>query len=148
MASLEEIRAVRLNKLALLAKAGMDAYPAKVPHDFYLAGIRANFADYDTGTAEKPGTGAHAGQAVSLTGRVMIVRGQGAILFAVLDDGTGTFQAVIKKDVLSPELFDLFTAAVDMGDVNNAWESFTTQLQQFDAHLDEQKSQVRGRTGG
>ena len=26
--------------------------------------------------------------------------------------------------------------------VNNQWESFTTQLQQFDAHLDEQKQQL------
>lgn len=33
-------------------------------------------------------------------------------------------------------------AVVDMSDVNNAWESFTTQLQQFDAHLDEQKAQL------
>ena len=29
-----------------------------------------------------------------------------------------------------------------MSEVNNAWESFTTQLQQFDAHLDEQKAQL------
>lgn len=35
-------------------------------------------------------------------------------------------------------------AVVDMSDVNNAWESFTTQLQQFDAHLEEQKQQLAG----
>jgi dynein heavy chain 2 len=29
-----------------------------------------------------------------------------------------------------------------LADVNNAWESFTTQLQQFDANLEEQKSQL------
>ena len=28
--------------------------------------------------------------------------------------------------------------------MNNAWESFTTQLQQFDAHLEEQKTQLGG----
>ena len=28
--------------------------------------------------------------------------------------------------------------------VNRAWESFTTQLQQFDAHLEEQKTQLGG----
>ncbi len=33
-------------------------------------------------------------------------------------------------------------ASVDMTEVNTAWESFTTQLQQFDAHLEEQKAQL------
>jgi len=47
----------------------------------------------------------------------MAIRGQGAILFLVLDDGKSTFQAVIKKDTLSSELFDLFTEAVDIGDI-------------------------------
>lgn len=31
-------------------------------------------------------------------------------------------------------------AVVELGDVNNQWEAFTTQLQQFDAHLEEQKT--------
>ncbi|MEW5298927.1 MAG: hypothetical protein WDW36_001997 [Sanguina aurantia] len=31
-------------------------------------------------------------------------------------------------------------AVVELGDVNNRWEAFTTQLQQFDAHLEEQKA--------
>eukprot|EP00955_Chlamydomonas_euryale_P024623 259694-Chlamydomonas_euryale.AAC.4 len=35
-------------------------------------------------------------------------------------------------------------AVVDMGEVNNQWEAFTTQLQQFDAHLEEQKVQLAG----
>jgi lysyl-tRNA synthetase class II len=47
----------------------------------------------------------------------MAVRGQGAILFVVLDDGKGTFQAVVKKDVLNPALFELFNSAVDIGDI-------------------------------
>ena len=33
---------------------------------------------------------------------------------------------------------------VDMTDVDNAWESFTAQLQQHDARLDEQKGQLQG----
>jgi dynein heavy chain 2 len=33
-------------------------------------------------------------------------------------------------------------AVVDLSEVNNQWEAFTTQLQQFDAHLDEQKQQL------
>lgn len=33
---------------------------------------------------------------------------------------------------------------VDMTEVDNAWDSFTTQLQQHDSHLDEQKNQLQG----
>ena len=111
MASLDEIRAARLHKLELLKKAGVDAYPAKVPRTFCLADAKASFADYD-----KDGKGKHAGKEISLAGRVMAIRGQGAILFVVLDDGKGRFQAVFKKDEIDPAVFALFTDAVDIGD--------------------------------
>ncbi|KAG1663699.1 hypothetical protein FOA52_013267 [Chlamydomonas sp. UWO 241] len=38
-------------------------------------------------------------------------------------------------------------AVVDMGEVNNQWDTFTTQLQQFDCHLEEQKVQLAGQIG-
>ena len=88
MASLDEIRAGRLHKLALLKEAGMDAYPAKVPRDMSLGQAKATFKDHEA-----------SGKAVSLSGRVMAVRGQGAIFFVVLDDGTARFQAVFKNQV-------------------------------------------------
>ncbi|MEN9524603.1 MAG: lysyl-tRNA synthetase, partial [Candidatus Parcubacteria bacterium] len=96
----------RLAKLELLKKAGMEAYPAIVPRDHCLKDARANFPEYEKSQ-----------KVVNLAGRIMAIRGQGAILFAVLDDGKATLQAVIKKDVLSTELFDLFTNAVDIGDI-------------------------------
>nr|ADI46936.1 DHC1bm [Volvox carteri f. nagariensis] len=37
---------------------------------------------------------------------------------------------------------DAAFAVVDLTDVNNSWDAFTTQLQQFDAHLEEQKNQL------
>ena len=113
MASLEELRSARLQKLELLKKAGMEAYPAKVPRDFCLADAKANFASYEADKKE-----------VSLCGRVMAIRGQGAILFVVLDDGKGTFQAVVKKDVLNAELFELFNGAVDIGDIMSVTGTF------------------------
>ncbi len=117
MASIDELRTTRLQKLELLKKAGMEAYPAKVPRDFCLEDARANFGEYEK--SQKP---------VSVAGRIMAIRGQGAILFAVLDDGKATFQAVIKKDVLDVRLLDLFTAAVDIGDIISVTGTcFTTQ---------------------
>src|SRR5574343_211345 len=106
MASIDELRTIRLAKLELLKKAGMEAYPAKVPRDHCLRDAKANFAEYEKSQ-----------KVINLAGRIMAIRGQGAILFAVLDDGRATFQAVIKKDVLKPELFELFVNAVDIGDI-------------------------------
>lgn len=117
MASIDELRTIRLAKLELLKKAGMEAYPAKVPRDHCLRDAKANFAEYEKSQ-----------KVINLAGRIMAIRGQGAILFAVLDDGRATFQAVIKKDVLKPELFELFTSAVDIGDiVSVSGTCFTTQ---------------------
>lgn len=106
MASLEELKATRLAKLELLKEAGMEAFPISVPRDHCLEDARKSFAEYEK-----------SGKVVHLAGRIMAIRGQGAILFVVLDDGKATFQAVIKKDVLDPKLFELFGSAVDIGDI-------------------------------
>jgi lysyl-tRNA synthetase class 2 len=133
--SLDELRAIRLAKLELLKKAGIEPYPASVPRDFCLADARASFAEYAEVVAGSP-AGKKAGTPVSLAGRVMALRGQGAILFAVLDDGKATFQAVIKKDVLNSldtsttenasKNFDFFTSVVDIGDIISVTGTFFT----------------------
>lgn len=124
MASLEELRATRLHKLDLLKKAGMEAYPAKVPRDFSLGEAKAKFSDLEKESEQ----GQDGKKKFSLSGRVMAIRGQGAILFYVLDDGTATFQMVVKKDVLKPEIFQLLIDTVDIGDiVSFTGTFFTTQ---------------------
>ncbi len=105
MASIDEIKQARLQKLELLKEAGIDPYPAKVPRDFPIEFLKTNFeAQTKTGVP------------ISVAGRVMALRGQGAILFAVLFDGTERIQAIIKKDVLKDENFSLFFNTVDVGD--------------------------------
>ncbi len=117
MASLEELRATRLQKLELLKNAGMNPYPSKVPRSFCLADAKANFTEYEK-----------SGKEVSLAGRIMAIRGQGAILFVVLYDGKGKFQAVLKKDEIDEKLFKLFGDAVDIGDfISVTGTFFTTQ---------------------
>jgi lysyl-tRNA synthetase class 2 len=105
MTSIDEIRQVRLQKLEILKKAGINPYPSKVPRDFPISFLKKNF-DAQVKT-EVP---------ISVAGRVMAIRGQGAIMFAVLFDGTDRIQALIKKDALSSDQFSLFTDAVDVGD--------------------------------
>lgn len=117
MASLDEIRQARLAKLELLKKAGVNPYPSKVPRDMCLRDARANFADF-----------VKENKVLSLVGRIMAIRGQGAILFVVLDDGKGKLQSVFKKDTLSPEAFKLFTDTADIGDfISVTGTFFTTQ---------------------
>ena len=101
---MEEIYAAKLKKLNALKEAGVDPYPAKVPRDFDIAELKNNFKKYENK------------KAVSVAGRIMAIRGQGAILFVVLFDGTGSIQAIIKKDEMSDADFSLFTETTDIGD--------------------------------
>ncbi len=121
MASLEEIRATRLEKLAKLTQAGMEPYPAHVERDYTLADVREKFASLS-----------ETGQTITIAGRVMVIRGQGAILFAVIFDGTDKLQAVFKKDDMEAAQFDLFTECADMGDfIQITGTLFTTQRGEF-----------------
>jgi lysyl-tRNA synthetase class 2 len=117
MASLEELRASRVEKLERLKEAGMEAYPARVARDYAIDYVRDSFTLLE---AE--------GKPYSVAGRVMAIRGQGAILFVVLDDGTGRFQCVFKKDSMPEAAFALFENAADMGDfISVTGTFFTTQ---------------------
>jgi len=108
MASLEEIRANRLEKLAKLKEAGMDPYPAQVTQEYTLRYVRDHFDELSK--LPEPTN------SVVLVGRVMALRGQGAIIFAVINDGTSTFQVVLKKDEMKDFVFSLFVETVDIGD--------------------------------
>jgi len=117
MASIEELRAIRLEKLHKLEKAGINPYPSSIARDFSLLEIRQDFENLSKEN-----------KLISLAGRIMAIRGQGAILFIVLNDGTDTFQCVLKKDEISAELFGLFNEVIDIGDfIGVSGNLFTTQ---------------------
>lgn len=109
MASQEEIRSIRLEKLKRLEQAGVQAYPISSRQDATLAEVVANF----DGLVKKSGE-------MSLVGRVMALRPQGGLTFFHLFDGTGKFQGLFKKEDASPKelvaAFELFEATVDIGD--------------------------------
>ncbi len=105
MASLEEIRQARLEKLALLKKNGMNPYPAESQRDFSLSEVIEKFE-----TLEKEGKTIH------IVGRIMSLREQGGLIFFHLFDGTAKFQGLIKKEEIDEKLFDLFSHAIDIGD--------------------------------
>ena len=63
MASIEELRVARLQKLRLLQEAGMDPYPSITARDYPLDVIREEF-----------GALAAEGRAHSIAGRVMAIQ--------------------------------------------------------------------------
>jgi len=107
MASIEELRDARLIKINKLKESGMNPYPVSVPRDYSIKEVKESFDKFFLTSGEKN---------VSIAGRVIVVRGQGAILFIVIQDGDERFQAVLKKDELPEEIFNLFVDTIDNGD--------------------------------
>ncbi len=115
MASLQEIREERVRKLELIKSRGGNPYPSSVTRDHTLGDVHERFQELS-------------GTSVSLTGRIMAIRGQGAIQFIVLNDGTATFQAVFKRDVLGEDKMNFFGEVGDIGDfIGVSGELFTTE---------------------
>lgn len=104
MSSLEELRNTRIEKLKLLEKEGINPYPAVSKMDHTLLEVINNFDEISKKAS------------VSLVGRVMAVRGQGGLVFFNINDGTGLFQGLLKKDEMDEAVFDLFINTIDIGD--------------------------------
>ena len=102
---LEEIRAERLKKLALLKERGMDPYPCRTARTHTLSEVLGQFSALETNGARPV-----------VAGRIMSKRVQGALTFLDLYDGTARFQAVLKKDEVGEDEYDFFLAVVDQGD--------------------------------
>ncbi|MCR4285565.1 MAG: lysine--tRNA ligase [Candidatus Kaiserbacteria bacterium] len=117
MSSIEEIRGERLKKLAILRERGHNPYPSISARTHTIKEVITSFE-----TLSKDAT------SVTIAGRMLISRGQGAIVFADIQDVSGRFQAVFKSDVMSEEKFTLFKEVVDGGDfIEVTGTLFTTE---------------------
>ncbi len=105
MASLEELRSARIAKIEKLKSYGMDPYTAESFRTHKISEALDGFS-----MLESDGTN------ITLSGRVLTIRGQGAILFFNFTDGTGIFQGLVKKGEFDDELFKLFVDTVDGAD--------------------------------
>jgi len=105
MSRIDEIKQIREQKISILRDAGMEPFANSVQRDVTLKELELRFNDFLTDANE-----------ISVVGRVMAIRGQGAISFVVLNDGTAEFQAVLKKDEIQEKQFSLFRDTVDLGD--------------------------------
>jgi lysyl-tRNA synthetase, class II len=106
MAFIDEIRSARLSKLNFLLEKGIDPYPAETHRDISCKNASAQFEKL-----------VKDGKSLYIVGRIMSVRSQGKISFLDIFDGTGRFQALLKKgEPLSEESYELFEKAFDIGD--------------------------------
>ena len=105
MASIEELRAERMRKLNILKERGIDPYPSTSGREYSLAETVENFDKFVSEDKK-----------ITIAGRLMAQRGQGALLFTDISDGTARFQCVLKKDDIDEAVFQLFIDTVDIGD--------------------------------
>ena len=105
MSSIDEIKDARIKKLELLKKRGYEAYPVDSKREISLKVAVDDFENLEKNKEIK-----------WIAGRIMSIRGQGAIIFITLNDGTGTFQSLLKKDVIGDEKFNFWSEVVDIGD--------------------------------
>lgn len=119
MASIEEIKSIRQNKVEILEKAGIYPYPSKVEKTHTIFEVKEQFKDLESNA-----------QSVTIVGRIMSMRGQGALAFIDLYDGTGRMQSLLKADedisysdtsinleqASIANAFDLFKETVDQSD--------------------------------
>ncbi|MDB5188472.1 MAG: lysS, partial [Candidatus Nomurabacteria bacterium] len=117
MASIEELRADRLKKKAVLEEKGIDPYPAETHRTDTIENVITKFSAYES---EK--------NSITIAGRVMSKRGQGGITFCDLYDGTGKLQAFFKADEMDTAKYELFNDTVDIADfVEITGIAYTTQ---------------------
>lgn len=94
----------------------MNPYPIKSTPDVTVGEAVSSFAKFSKKKSLK------------LAGRVMAIRGQGALVFLNFSDGTGTIQGMLKKGDTNERALDLFNKTVDIGDfVEVKGKLFTTK---------------------
>ena len=87
MATLEEFRNSRLNKLDKLRDLGVNPYPAKSFKDINNSEILQDFEKFE-------------GKDVVISGRITSLRKHGKLVFIDIKDSTGKIQLFIKEEVL------------------------------------------------
>jgi len=111
--ALADIRQTRIDKATALRAKGLNPYPARSRRTHYAGTVLAQFANLD-------------GEEVTIAGRLMSMRDQGAIAFAHVQDQTGRIQFFLRKNLLAATdpatgvLGFVDLPLVDLGDIVEA----------------------------
>ena len=105
MATIEEIKKARLEKLTKIQKAGVLPYPAETKRTHTVAELLKDFSSL-----------AKAEKEIIAVGRIRSLREHGGSTFLHMEDGTGQMQAFFKKDRLGEKSYQFFLDNFDIGD--------------------------------
>lgn len=105
MANIHELKEERFKKIAHLEEQHLSAYPAESKQTHTGDAFLENF---DT-LLEKA-------DEVTIVGRIMSIRGGGALIFSDIYDGTQKVQVVLKKEDTEGDVMKFYEDTFDMGD--------------------------------
>lgn len=105
MATIEEIRKARLEKLQRIQKKGFLAYPGEVKRTHSLSALLQGFSSL-----------AKAQKEIIAAGRIRTVREHGGSTFFHIEDGTASMQAYLKQDRVGEVPYQFFLENIDIGD--------------------------------
>jgi lysyl-tRNA synthetase class 2 len=116
MATIDELRKIRLEKLKKLEDSGVLAYPAKTKRTHSIAQVLENWKKLSGGILGK--------KEIVIAGRIMAKRGQGGLTFLDVNDGSaslttggsGKIQALLKTEKLGEKGYQFFLDVFDIGD--------------------------------
>lgn len=101
---IEELRQVRIQKLADLKKAGIDPYPIETTRTHTISQALEQFGQLSDSKEQ-----------ITIVGRIRSIRTHGKLTFANLEDEQGQIQLLLRDDVLGKDLFKSFEL-LDIGD--------------------------------
>ncbi|MDQ1674283.1 MAG: lysyl-tRNA synthetase, class [Frankiaceae bacterium] len=99
---------IRAEKRERLRGSGTDPYPVGYPRTRSIADVRSAFADLPTDTAT--------GELVGITGRVVLNRPTGKLVFATLQENGERLQVMLPLDGVGADRLDAWKSDVDLGD--------------------------------
>src|SRR3989344_3348409 len=102
---IEELRQVRIQKLEQLKKAGIDAYPVSTKRTLSIGEALLEFQQISNNKKQ-----------ITLAGRIKALRAHGKLIFANLEDESGTIQLLLREDALGAEQFN-HLELLDTGDL-------------------------------
>ncbi len=105
MPQLKEIRKNRIEKLKMMEKAGVLAYPLSAKRTHLIDFALKSFSELEYSKKE-----------IILCGRLRSLRDHGSVIFADIEDGTAKIQLFFKKNRLDPKRYEQFLKYFDIGD--------------------------------
>ncbi len=105
MATIDQLKGVRLKKLEAIKKAGILAYPAKSKRTHQ---ITEALEDFNKSAQSK--------KEIVLVGRIRAIREHGGSAFIDIEDGTGLIQSYLKKNRIGERKYKFFLDNFDIGD--------------------------------